>query len=185
MSTVALVPQPTRLVAKVFSPLSKRLRQGQLLVFVAALVTVRRHEIGVHRLVRQRQEKRFVAVLIAQPLQRVVGQLVGDVTLLRNALAVDVEPVVAVLRHLATRAVAVRPIRPLTLETHPVIVARLRVVDVAAHVPLADERRFVTSRLHVFREKNQPFRQRIVIVHHLMVVRVLAGDNAGAARRTK
>ena len=65
------------------------------------------------------------------------------------------------------------------------VVARLRVVDVAAHVPLADERRIVTRLLHVFGEENQSLRQWVVIIDHVVIVRVLPRDNARAAGRTK
>ena len=60
---------------------------------VAPLVPLGRHEIGVHRLVRQVQEERPSLGALAEPLEGVVGQLVGDVALLRHALAVDVQAV--------------------------------------------------------------------------------------------
>ena len=61
------------------------------------------------------------------------------------------------------------------------VVARLRVVDVAAHVPLAYKCRVVSRLLHIFGEENQSLRQWVVIIDHVVIVRVLPGDNARAA----
>jgi hypothetical protein len=66
-------------------------RPLETLVGVAALVSRCRDEICMHRFVRQAQIERSFAGSLSEPLQRVVGELVGDVALLRDAHAIDVE----------------------------------------------------------------------------------------------
>ena len=90
---------------------------------------------------RGRGSRAGLACGASQPVERVVGQLVGDVALLRNLLAVDVQ---AVLRG---------QVGALAAEADPVVEARLRLVAFAAHVPLADEGGLVAGLLQVLREE--------------------------------
>ena len=147
-------------------------------------MTIGRHEIGVHSLVGNHQEERPLVFTFLEPIQRILGQLIRDVPLLRHSLAVDVESVVAVLGHLTARATTIGPIRALPFETYPMIKPRLPVINVAAHVPFPDIRRVISVGLKILREVNQPFRQWIVVIHHPVVVRVFTGENAGATGRT-
>ena len=58
-------------------------------------------------------------------------------------------------------------------------------VDVATHVPFTHERRVVARLLNVFWEEDQTLWQWIVIVDDIVIVRVLARDNACPAGGTK
>ena len=60
---------------------------------VAALVPLGRDELGVDSLVGEVQEEGALFGARLQPVDGVVGELVGDVAALRHGLAVDVEPV--------------------------------------------------------------------------------------------
>ena len=102
-------------------------------------------EISVDRFMTDVHEKRLVIISRIQPVDRVVGQLVGDVTLLRNTFSVDVKSIVRGLRNFACCAVAIRPVRSLAFESDPVVESSLRIIDVSALVPLTNECRFVTS----------------------------------------
>ena len=65
-------------------------RRGAMpgLVAEAALVTRGRGEVGVHRLVGKVEEERLPARgLLADEIQRVIGEFVGDVSALRDAAA--------------------------------------------------------------------------------------------------
>ena len=90
---------------------------------------------GVHGLVREIRKNGLSRDVLPSQSMRVVGELVGDVALLRDALAVDVEH----------RGAGAWQVRALAAEADPVIEAGLRRVALAAHVPLADQRRLVAG----------------------------------------
>ena len=140
---------------------------------VAALVPLGGHEVGVDGLVREVEEERPIGAALFQPVERVVGELVGDVAALRHRLAVDVE------------AVRAREVRALAAEADPAIEAGLRRIAVAAHVPLADERGLVAGLLQILRKERRARRHRVDVVDDAMPVRVLAGENRRAARRAQ
>ena len=148
-------------------------RVGEGRVGVAALVPSGRNEVRVHRLVRQEQHERLVALPALQPLDGVVRQFVGDVALLRHMLAIDVQPVAA------------GQVGPLALETDPVVEPRLRTVALRPHVPLSNEGGLVACPLQIFREEHQAGVDGVVVVHHPVLVGVKAGEDRGAGRRTQ
>ena len=138
-----------------------------------ALVAVGGNEVCVHTLVRQVEEERPRSVASLQPVERVVRQLVRDVALLRHLLAVDVQ---------ASRR---RAVRALPGEADPAVEARLRPPIVVAHVPLPHQRRLVPRLLQVLREEYGASRDRRVVVHHLVLVGIQAGEDRRPARRTQ
>src|SRR5581483_3621834 len=73
--------------------LRHRLGIDELLVLVAALPVVGRDEVVVGGLVGEIEEVGRALLLLAEPFERVIGELAGDVALLRHALAVDVQAV--------------------------------------------------------------------------------------------
>ena len=134
---------------------------------------IRGREIRMHGLVRQIQEERFSAIAPFQPLHRVVGQFVGNVALLRNAVSVDVD-----------RAAVNGEIVALSGETDPVIESRLFFVAVQAHMPLSHIRGLVTGRLQVLRKEAYAGTQAALqIVDHAVRVGIEAGEDGSAARR--
>ena len=147
-------------------------------------MAIGRHEIGVHSLVGNHQKERPLVFTFLEPIQRILGQLIRDVPVLRHSLAVDVEAVVAVLGHLTARATAIGPIRALPFETYPMIKPRLPMINVAAHMPFTNKRCVISIGLQILREVHEPFRQWIVVIYHPVVVRVFTGENAGATGRT-
>jgi hypothetical protein len=56
----------------------------------------------------------------------------------------------------------------------------LRIINVTAHVPFADECRLVTRLLELFWKEREVGIHRMVIVDHSMVVGILAGQNRRA-----
>ena len=108
-----------------------------------------------------------------QPLQCHVGQLIGDVALLRHRLTIDVERPLAPLR---------RVVVTLAAERDPLVETRPRRIGVPAHVPLAKVASLVAGRLQVLREELRALRREDVVVDHAVVVHVLAGQDGGAAR---
>ena len=112
-------------------------------------MTIRGNEVRVNGFVTHIKKKWLVGTAMLKPLNRIVGQLVGDVAFLRHTFSIDVETVVGGLRNLSRRAVSIRPVRSLPPERHPVIKSALGVINIATHVPLADESRFVTGLLKV------------------------------------
>ena len=171
--TVALILEPTRLAVVVRHRVGLRLGRHNFRIGIRAAMPLRRRELRVHRLMREVQKKRLVPLAAAQPVHRVVGQLVGDVALLRHLFAVDVE------------AVTRRQIRALPTKTHPMVEPRPGLVGAAAHVPLADVRRLVAGLLQMLRKENRPLRHKSVVVDHAMFMRVKPSENRRAARRTK
>jgi hypothetical protein len=94
------------------------------------------HEGAVRRLVSHDEAERLLARL-ADPLDRLLGDPVGEVALQQLALAVDVEGRVEVV--------------PLAPVAHPVIEAGPRRVVVLAHVPLPDVGRLIAALLEAAR----------------------------------
>ena len=127
-------------------------------------------ELGVHGLVRQVEKERPILAALLQPVDRVIGQLVGDVAALRHRFAVDVEAVLA------------GKVRALTAKADPAVETGLRRIAVATHVPLADERRLVAGLLQMLRKERRPRRDRIVVVDDAMTMRVESGQDRRAAR---
>ncbi len=99
----------------------------------------------MHRFVADIQKERFVSITTLQPIERIFGQFIRDVAALWNAFSIDVETIVCGLWDFASRPVTIGPIRSLSTERDPVVKATLWVVDVATHVPFADERGLVTG----------------------------------------
>src|SRR5687768_1983474 len=89
-------------------------RPFEAFVGIAALVTRGRDEFRMHGLVRDAHIEGALCGSLIEPAQRVVRELVGDVALLRDAQAVDVE----------TRLAG--QIRTLPWEADPVIEPTLR-----------------------------------------------------------
>ena len=135
---------------------------------IAALVARRRDVVGVHRLVRQEQHEGLVALARFQPGHGIVGQLVGDVSVLRHMFAVDVQPV------------GTGQIAPLALEADPMIKPRLRIIALRPHVPLADERSLIAGALQILWKEGQSRVDGVVVVHHPVLVRIEAGEDRGA-----
>ena len=127
----------------------------ELDVLVSAQVPLGRLEHGVDRLVREVQEEGFVAVLL-EPLDGVVGQLVGDMLPGPHSLAVNVELAIVVL--------ALAP------EADPFVEPRSRRVGAMAHVPLAHERGLVAELLKVLREESQTRADIGLVVDDAMLV---------------
>jgi hypothetical protein len=65
------------------------------------------------------------------------------------------------------------------------IKSTLRVIDVAAHVPFANERRLISCLLQLLRKEHETRIDRVVIVNDSVIVSVLARQNGRAARRTE
>src|SRR3546814_3456185 len=102
------------------------------------LMTRRGNEFRMHRLVREMHHPRPLAVARADPVERIFGQLVGDIALLRHIAPVNVQPV------------GMGHIMALALEAHPMVKAGLGRVGLRAHVPLADEGGLVTRAMKIF-----------------------------------
>ena len=171
--TVTLILQPTRLAVVVRRRVGLRLGRHNFRIGIRAAMPLGRRELRVHRLVRKVHEKRLVPLAAAQPVHRVVGQLVGDVAFLRHLFAVDVE------------AVARWQIRALTAKAHPVIEPRPRLVGAASHVPLADVRRLVAGLLQMLRKEHRPLGHEPVVVDHPVLVRVQPSEDRCPAWRTQ
>ena len=128
-------------------------------------------DVRVQRLVRQEHEKRVISGLPYEP-DRVIRQQVGDVAGFPGPRAVDVE-----LR-----------IEGLALAAHrdPMGKSRPRAV-VVSHVPLAEKSRPVTRLLQRDRERVEPVARGVArgVVDDAVGVGVLAGQDAGAARRAQ
>ncbi len=176
---VALVLRPHRpqfFLARRCAPCC---RPFEALAGVAALVTRGRDELRMHGLVREAHKERALGRSLLEPAQRVVGELVGDVALLRDAQAVDVE----------TRLAG--QIRALPWEADPMVEATLRRVvlafagDVSAHVPLADERSLVARLLQILRKESQRRIDRMIVVDHMVLVGVEAGEDGRSRRRAE
>ena len=133
----------------------------------------RRQVRDVERLVRQVQQERLRAPS-RDELQRPAVQPVGHVPVDLELPPVDVHYGVEV--------------RPLTLETDPVIKAgAARVVE--AHVPLADERRLVPRLPQAAGERHQGVADHVqaelVVIDDAVPMGVLPREEAGAARRAE
>ena len=96
-----------------------------------------------------------------EPVNRLVGQKVGVVSLEGFSFAVDVEGRVE--------------IGSLTGETDPVVEALAGSIVLMAHMPFADVAGAVSSILKVFGKKTSAFRNRSLVVHHAMMSHVLSG----------
>ena len=128
-------------------------------------------DVRMQRLVRQEHEERVVSGLADEP-DRVIRQQVGDVAGFPGPRAVDVE-----LR-----------VERLALAAHrdPMRKSRPRAV-VIAHVPLAEEAGPVARLLQRDRERVEPVARGVArgVVDDAVRVGVLAGQDAGAARRAQ
>ena len=114
---------------------------------------------------REIQEVRLVLVDTVDPIQRVIGKFVGNVAFLRDAFAVHIQ------------ARRTRKIRPLSFETHPSIEAGLWIVAFTTHMPLAHEAGAVAGPLQILREEVCAARNRRVVVHNVVAMRVHAGQD--------
>lgn len=76
-------------------------------------------------------------------------------------------------------------INALTPEAHPIIESLTRLVVVMPHVPFPDEGGLVAVLLKVFREEPDGVGNGRLVIHHLMVMRQLAGKNTCPAWRTE
>ncbi len=176
---VALVLRPHRSQCFLAWRRVPRRRPLEALIGIAALVTSGRYEVRMHCLVRHAHIERAIGGALFEPLHRVVGELVGDVTLLRDAQAIDVETRLA------------RQVRALAGEADPMIEPTLRRIafalagDVAAHVPFADERGLVARLLQVLRKEDQRRIDRMIVVHDAMLMRVEPGEDGCARRRAE
>ena len=173
MPAISLVLHPHRPVLRVRTRFIHRLWRMELLFGIDALMTGGGDEIRMHGLMREVQEVRLFLRDAPQPVERVIGQLVGDVPLLSDMLAVDIQ------------SVLLGKVRALPTEAHPFIESRLRVVAGVPHVPLPDERRLAARALEqLWKEAGSAWNCRIVI-DDVMPVSVEAGQNARATRRAK
>ena len=173
MPAVALIAHPARTARLLVRRVRLALRRLQARRGQRALVALRRDEVRVDALVRQVHEEGPRLVARLQPVERVVGQLVRDVALLRHLPAVDVQPV------------GRRQVGALAPEADPAIEPGLRSPIVVPHVPLAEEPGLVAGPLQVLREVGRPGRHRRVVVDHLVLVRVQPGEDARPARRAQ
>ena len=148
-------------------------------------MTVSRHEIGMHRLVADIQEERLVCIALIEPVDRKIGQLVGNVALLRDTLSIDVESIVGRLRNLASRPMTIGPIGSLAFEGDPMVETSLWVINISAHVPLANESRFITRLLQLLGKENEIRVDGVVIIDDAVIVSVLASKNRCSTRRTE
>ena len=73
-------------------------------------------------------------------------------------------------------------IRTLALEAHPVIEAGARLIACTSHVPFSDERRLVTDRLKILREKQRAARHQSLVVDDSMSEGVESRQNRSATR---
>ena len=119
------------------------------------------------------QQKRFVAGPIRQPLCGIVRQFIGHVLLARHLAAIDVECLFAWC------------VRALPPKTHPVIESGSCGITRSAHVPFADECRFVIGLLQKLRKRHPPFSHPVDIVDNLVVVHVLSGEKGRPRRRAQ
>lgn len=128
----------------------------------------RRLELRVDGFVAEVHEVGLAGWQAGEPIEGVVGQFVGDVALLRNAPAVDIQ------------AVPGGVVRALATEADPVIEARLRIVALAAHVPFAEEAGLVAGLLQIGGKEDRTARDRRVVVDDLMLVGIGAGEDGSA-----
>ncbi len=186
---VSLVIDPHRLALVIFGRVGGAGRNLEIGPIVQMAVARRRQRVRMDRLVAQIQEERLALVaFLFQPVHGVVGQLIGNIALLRDLLAIHVPHRRFAALHGCIGIAARRIIAPLPPETDPFVKARTRRVDVVAHMPLADEGGLVTRLLQIGREKGQPGFRRIRIVDNAMVARGFArqdGRAAGAAQRRR
>lgn len=124
--TVALVVYPGGAVARHLTRRGHGGGEDEAGLAVAALVALGGDEIGMHGLVGKVQEKGLILLSCAEPLEGVVGQLVGDVAPLGHPAAVDVQP---------GRRWQVTSLSP---EAHPVVKAGLRLIRLMpiCHLPM-------------------------------------------------
>ena len=127
--------------------------------------------VGMHRLVGEEQRERLVA-LLAQELDGMGVQEIGDVAFVLAFIAVDVE------HRIDDRAVAG--------EAHPAVVARPRPARIA-HVPLADMGGLVAQPLQDDVIVGQAMAVRVArhVVDDAVPAGVLAGDDRGAVGRAE
>ena len=90
-------------------------------------------KLGVHPFVGEVEHEGSSGRLLVEPLNGVVGQLIGDISFLGNPLAIDIE------------SVAAGEIRALPFETDPVIKATLGIIDLSPHMPFPNHRRAVAG----------------------------------------
>ena len=166
---VALVLHPHGTVLRHLAFRGHGRRIDELGVLIHSFVPLGRLKLRMHGLMREVQEIGLFLGYGAQPVESVIGELVGDVTLLRHLPAVDVE------------TVGIRQVRALPAEAHPLIEAGLGLVGLGSHVPFADERGLVADLLQVRRKEGRPFGNRSVVVDDAMPVRINARQNRCAA----
>jgi hypothetical protein len=145
------------------------LRRHKLLGFITAAMSFGGNKFSVHGFMRQVKHERLLTTAFPEPLERIVRQFISDVTFLRNSLSVNVQ------------SVFVWQIRSLSFEADPVIETGLRMIDVTAHVPLTDERSFVTRALKVLRKINETVGNGAIGINHVMPVSI----HSGAYRRSR
>ena len=125
----------------------------------------------MQRFVREVEEEGGIARPLDE-LQHVLGEHIGDIALGRCPASVDVEQWIQRLA--------------LTAHCHPAIEARPRAV-VVAHVPLADERGLVATRLQGAGKRRQPVAGLVAcqVVGDSVGVGVEPGEERRAARRAQ
>ena len=128
-------------------------------------VAQRGRPLAVRRLVLRHQEERLVLVAGLEPVDREVGDHVGDVTLVLHALA-----------HLDHRRVVVAP---LAGQDVPVIEAG----GIGHQVPLAEDRGLVAGGLEQFGKRDlRAVEAAVGVVEEAVGVAVLAGEDGGPRR---
>ena len=147
--------------------------RNEMGVGVAAFVSLGGYEVGVDSLMRQIEEIGLFFGLLGDPVERVIGEFVGDVAFLWDMLAIDVQ------------AVLVGQVTSLPFEADPLIEAGLRFVAAVSHVPLADERCFIAGFLKIVRKESSAGRDGGVVIDDFMLEGVLAGEHRGSARRAE
>ena len=122
---------------------------------------------------RQMHKVGLLLRLLLNPVERVISKFVGNVALLRYMLPVDIQ------------SVFLGQVRSLTFKTHPMIESGLGIVARIPHVPLTEKRRLIAGLLQITRIKNCALRDRRVVIHNPVLVRILSRENGSAAWRAE
>ncbi len=114
-------------------------------------------------------------LLLFKKIHGIIGQFIGDVSLLLHALTIHVQCVVRPGRH----------VMALSSKTDPIIKPGTRGIRLTAHVPLSDKSGLIACLLKPFGKELGPIRHQTVVVNHTMLVRVETGQDRCTAWRTQ
>src|SRR6185295_9676734 len=80
----------------------------------------------MHRFVREIEKPGLAILTLGEPVERVLGQFIGNVAALPDALSIHIE------------SVGAGEVRALPAEADPAVEAGLRLVPAVSHVPLSE-----------------------------------------------